>query len=121
VRIPTGADEKDEYIYVQDVASALLAAALKSSPTAFGLYNAGSGDLRSTAELAAIVRSVVPSSDIEIGPGLDPMGLGIPYYFVFDSSRARIDLGFEAEWDLESGVRDYVRVMETLKLPEAVG
>jgi UDP-glucose 4-epimerase len=124
VVIASGGDQKDEYIYVRDVAGALVAAALKPSPTRFSLYNAGSGRsgrLHSTAELAEAVRSIVPWSDIQVGPGLDPMGLGIAYYFLFDSSRARDDLRFEASYDLDSGIRDYVRVMETLGISETVG
>ncbi len=114
VTVAAGGEEKDEYIYVRDVAEALVTAALHKSLTSFPVYNIGTGRLHSTAELAESVRSILPWSDITIGPGLDPMGLGISYYFLYDGSRARRDLGFEARYDLESGIRDYVRVMETL-------
>ncbi len=120
VTLDQGGEQKDEFIYVRDVASALVTAALHDSPTRFPLYNIGTGRLYSTEELAETVRSNVPWSDINIGPGLDPMGLGISYYFLFDGSRARSDLGFQARYDLDSGIRDYVRAMETLGVTGAV-
>ncbi|MFT4564283.1 MAG: UDP-glucose 4-epimerase, partial [Gammaproteobacteria bacterium] len=107
VRIKQGGDQGDDYLYVRDAASAIVAAALHKAPLPHSIYNIGSGQARSLFEFAELVRSLVPDADIEIGPGLDPMGFGVSYYSALNSDRAKKDLGFEAP-ELASALYDYV-------------
>jgi len=118
-RLPQGGDQPDDMIYHRDIAHAIVLAA-----TATGLqhrvFNVGRGEASTMREFADAVRCVIPGATLEIGPGLDYYGSGIPYYSVYDISRARRELGFEPRFDLEAGVRDYVTTMERLRLAPTV-
>lgn len=111
VRIKQGGDQGDDYLYVRDAASAIVAAALHNAPLPHSIYNVGSGQARSLFEFAELVRSLVPDADIEIGPGLDPMGFGVSYYSALNSDRAKEDFGFEAP-ALASALHDYVQTLK---------
>jgi UDP-glucose 4-epimerase len=114
-RIEHGADERDDQLYVRDVGEAIALAALHPEPLPHTLYNVGTGRGPSLGEVAAAVRARVPGAEIEIGPGLDPMGVGVAYYSVFDGERARRDLGFQAEYDLDAGIADYLQRLEATR------
>ncbi len=95
----------------RDAAAATVAAAVHDEPLPHSIYNIGSGEARSLYHHAELVRSLVPNADIEIGPGLDPMGFGVSYYTALDSTRARDDFGFEAP-PLAVALKDYVRSLQ---------
>jgi UDP-glucose 4-epimerase len=111
VRIKQGGEQGDDYLYVRDAAAAIVAAAVHDEPLPHSIYNIGSGEARSLFHYAELVRSLVPNADIEIGPGLDPMGFGVSYYSALDSTRARDDFGFEAP-PLALALKDYVRSLQ---------
>ena len=111
VRIKQGGDQGDDYLYVRDAAAAIVAAALHKEPLAHSIYNIGSGKARTLFEYAKLVQDLVPEADIEIGPGLDPMGFGVSYYSALNSNRAKKDFGFEAP-ELAAALRDYVQALK---------
>ncbi|MCA1645138.1 MAG: NAD-dependent epimerase/dehydratase family protein [Chloroflexi bacterium] len=115
VRILKGGDQRDDMIYVDDIAEGVVLATLKDKP-AHSIYNIASGEAHTLEEFAAAVRAEIPGADIEIGPGLDFFDMGVNYYCRFDIARARQDLGFEPRFPFRAGVRDYVRTMERLQL-----
>jgi UDP-glucose 4-epimerase len=110
VRIAQGGDQRDDYVYVSDAGEAVAALAVHPRPLRHPVYNVGAGWPASLRDLAAAVRRVQPNADIEIGPGLDPLGLGVPYYVVLDSSRIERELGFVPRFDFDAGVADYARL-----------
>jgi UDP-glucose 4-epimerase len=111
-RIERGGDERDDQLYVRDVGDAIALAALAPGPLAHQLYNVGTGRGPTLAEVAAAVRAHLPGADIAVGPGLDPMGLGLAYYSIFDCARAARELGFTARYDLDAGIADYLQRLE---------
>jgi UDP-glucose 4-epimerase len=113
VRVAHGGDQLDDMIYVDDVAEALVQAVL-AKRLSFGAYNVASGKGQTIRQFADAVKAAVPGADIEVGPGLNPLGFDVHYYAIFDISRARNDFGFEPRFDLESGVRDYVERLRSL-------
>lgn len=115
VRVPKGGEQRDDIIYVDDAAEGILRAVLHDQP-GHSVYNIASGSGHSLREFANIVRKVIPGADIDVGPGLDFFDMGVNYYAVFDTSRARDDLGFETRFSLEEGVRDYVNTLRSLEL-----
>ena len=54
-------------------------------------------------------------ADIEIGPGLNFLGMPYPASSVYDISRARAELGYAPQYDLERGIADYLESLERLK------
>lgn len=115
VRIPKGGEQRDDIVYVDDVAEGIVLAALHERPK-YSAYNIANGHGYTLEDFADAVRKIVPDADIEIGPGLDFFDMGVNYYAVFDTTRAREDLGFEPRFSLEEGVRDYASTMRRLGL-----
>lgn len=113
VRIERGGDERDDVVYIRDVATAT-AAAVEVPRAAHDAYNISSGRTHSLHELADEVRSRIPAADIQIGPGLDPMNMGVSYYSALDNSRALLDLGWSPSFGLADLVKDY---LDTLRRP----
>ena len=114
VTVPAGGDQIDDMIYVDDVAQGIVGALLAERLN-HSVYNIASGKGQTIRDLADAVRSVVPGAQIEVGPGLDPLGSDVSYYAIYDISRARADFGFEPRFSLEDGVRDYVDTLRRLR------
>lgn len=121
VRLPRGGDERDDVLYVADVATAVAAAALTPGPLPHDAYNIGHGSTVSLHDLADAVRAAIPGADIEIGPGLDPMGMDASYYGALDSSRAAADLGWSAQYPLSRAVPHHLEALARFALLPAGG
>ncbi len=115
VRISKGGDQRDDMIYVKDVAEAIVLAALHDRPE-YPAYNIASGQGRTLKDFSDAVSKAIPDADIAIGPGLDFFDMGVNYYAVFDTTRAREDLGFVPRFSLEESIRDYISIMQRLGL-----
>jgi UDP-glucose 4-epimerase len=76
------------------------------------VFNIGSGIGQTLNDFAAVLRRRIPNADITIGPGLNFLGLPWPLAGIYDISRARNELGYEPQYDLERAIGDY---LETLK------
>lgn len=114
VLIPRGGDQRDDVIYVKDVAQAICLATLAESVPQT-LYNISRGVGTTLHQFADAVRTVVPDARIEIGPGTDYLGLGMNYFGIMDNRRAQQDLGFAPRYDLHTGVADYVNELRRLR------
>ena len=115
VKIPRGGDQRDDVIYVDDIAEAIVQAVLHSRPS-YDAYNISRGVGTTLHDFADAVRKVVPNAQIEIGNGLDYHGLGACYCGIMDNTRASVDLGFRPRFDLDSGVAHYIETMRKLQL-----
>jgi UDP-glucose 4-epimerase len=112
VRIGQGRDQLDDLIYNRDAALGLVCAAFAPRPIS-GVYSIGTGRTSSLLDIEAAVRAHFPDADIEIGPGLDFKSLPNSYYR-YDITRARTELGFEPQFDIQSAVDDYLELLERL-------
>ena len=88
-----------DYISVDDVVRAFLAAAAGDAP---GAFNAGTGKETSVLELGAALAGLC---DREFDPEMAPARAGEVQRISIDSSRARKELGWTAETGLEAGLR----------------
>jgi nucleoside-diphosphate-sugar epimerase len=79
------------------------------------VYNIGTGVGVTLNDVARVVRKHLPHADIEIGPGLNFLGMPYPASSVYDISRARAELGFAPQYDLEGGIADYLDSLKRLK------
>jgi UDP-glucose 4-epimerase len=120
VRVKQGGDQLDDMIYVDDVAEALVQAVL-ADRLSYGAYNIASGKGQTIRQFAEAVRAVIPDADIEVGPGLNPLGFDVHYYAIFDISRAHKDFGWQPRFDLQTGVCDYVERLRSLQLSRPAG
>jgi|tagenome__1003787_1003787.scaffolds.fasta_scaffold20957991_3 UDP-glucose 4-epimerase len=92
-----------DYVYVADVVAANLAAA--SHPEAHGVYNVGTGRESSVLEVLGSLRRAAGLEEDDLEPEFAPARLGELQRSALDVSRARVELGFTAEADLDEGMR----------------
>lgn len=109
-----GGDQFDDFIYNKDAGEALFLAATAPVLT-HTAYNVGFGAGRRFGEFGEIVKGLVPGADVSIGPGGNFLGMGASYYFVYDCSRAEADFGYRPRFDLESGIADYIGILQRNK------
>lgn len=110
VRFATGGPMKRDYTYVPDCARAVVRALAAPTPPegAQRIFNVAAGQATAAAEVARIVRQVVPGADIEIGDALSPLEeVNARMRASLDISAARAVLGWAPDFTLEQGIRDY--------------
>jgi UDP-glucose 4-epimerase len=110
VAVPSGGDQVDDMIYVDDVAEALVRAALVERLN-HSAYNVASGKGQTLKDFANAVRKSIPDAQIEVGPGLNYYNNPVNTYAIFSIERARQDFGFEPRFDLNAGVAHYVDIL----------
>jgi len=99
-----GGDGRLDFTYIKDLTDGMCRAlALHDGPGSSETYNLTFGNARTIAELAAIVKSVVPDAILEERP----RAVDKPIRGTLDSTRARTKLGFEPKWQIEEGYRAY--------------
>jgi UDP-glucose 4-epimerase len=92
-----------DYTYVADVVAANLAAA--QHPEAHGVYNVGTGTEASVLEVLGSLRRAAGLDDDELQPEFAPARLGELQRSALDVRRARAELGFDARYSLDDGLR----------------
>jgi len=92
--------ESVDFIYAKDLANGI-ALAVHTSPLPHQIYNLGSGTLTTVEDIEAALGKIFP--DVKMSRGkLTPARPRM------DITRAREELGFNPEYKLEAGLRDYV-------------
>jgi nucleoside-diphosphate-sugar epimerase len=106
----TGGAMKRDYTHVQDCCDAIVRA-LSAPRLAAGtqrVLNVAAGKAYTAAQVATIVRNVVPGADIEIGDTLSPLEAeNAKMRAPLDIAAARRVLGWSPRWALEDGIRQY--------------
>jgi UDP-glucose 4-epimerase len=113
-QLAQGGDEKDDFIYNKDSAYGIYLATIADNPKS-RVYNIGTGIGVTLNDFARIIRKHLPQAKIEIGPGLNFLGMPYPASGIYDISRARAELGYAPEYDLERGIADYLESLGRLK------
>jgi UDP-glucose 4-epimerase len=112
-RIEQGGDEKDDFIYNKDSANgiylATMAGKLKSR-----IFNIGTGVGATLRDFETVIRRHIPNAMMEIGPGLNFFNFPYPATGIYDISRARDELGYRPEYDLDQGIADYLQSLKRL-------
>ncbi len=109
-RFATGGPMKRDYTHVLDCGDAIVRAlnAPRNEPGAQRVLNVSAGAAHTAAEVAGIVRKVVPGADIEIGDALTPLEAeNVKMRAPLDIAAAKRVLGWSPRWPLEQGVREY--------------
>jgi nucleoside-diphosphate-sugar epimerase len=92
--------ETVDFIYVKDLANGI-ALAVHTSPLAHNVYNLGSGRLTTLEDVEQALGAIFPGVPMRRGK-LTPARPRM------DITRAKTDLGYNPEYKLEAGLRDYV-------------
>lgn len=113
-RFAQGRDFPRDYTHVEDVADLAVRAldAPAESVRDRVFYAATGQPLRTAGEVADIVRRLIPTAAIEIGPGLSEADrLEIRYRGMLSIAAAAAQLGYAPRFArLEDGIADYIRV-----------
>jgi len=99
-------DQAIDWQHVRDIAQSFRKAAFApEADLTQRIYNVR-GVLATVREAAETVRTVLPDAEIDVS------GQGeLPWTQNLDMSKAKADLGYEPEYDLESGFRQYINVL----------
>lgn len=111
--IREGGDQRNEAMYVGDVARAIHAALTARDLTQW-VFNIGTGKTSTPREFLDAAARLFPEHRVELGPGSGNLGRSRQTYSLFDIGAARRELGYEPAYDVERGVRDYVETLERL-------
>jgi nucleoside-diphosphate-sugar epimerase len=96
--------ESVDFIYAKDLANGI-ALAVHTSPLPHQIYNLGSGTLTTVEDVEAALGKIFPRVKLSRGKMTPPRPR-------MDITRARTELGFNPEYKLEAGLRDYVAQLE---------
>lgn len=108
-----GGDERDDIIYVVDVADAIACVALASEPLRHQVYNVASGRALSMSEFAATIAKVIPDAALDVGPGLNPMNMQDPYYMALDGTRMEEEFGWRPRFDVDRAIGHYYELVRS--------
>ncbi len=107
-RLPYGGGFHRQYVYIEDVVDALIAAY-----DAHGLgaraFNITAGVKLSFEEIAAQVKKLYPKAEIQLSPGPDPQD---QIHARFDIQAAASHLGWAPNWPFEKGLAAYAKWLE---------
>lgn len=107
--VPFGTGFSRQFIYIDDVVEALIAA-LDINGQPHRAYNIASGAIITFDELADLVREILPNADIVLGPGPDPEDYD---QRLIDISAAARELAWLPRFDLRHGIDLYVSWLKT--------
>ncbi|MDI6754180.1 MAG: SDR family NAD(P)-dependent oxidoreductase [Thermodesulfobacteriota bacterium] len=109
LHLPRGGDARIDHTYLDDCVNGILLA-LDCASHPFDVYNLASGEGRTIAEMVALVKELIPSADLSVGPG--------PYWYddrlvappkgALDLTRARTVFGYQPKYDLRRGLAAYI-------------
>jgi nucleoside-diphosphate-sugar epimerase len=101
-------DQVIDWQHARDIARAFrLAATVPETDLSRRIYNVR-GVLATVREAAETVRDIVPDADLTVSDKGE-----LPWTQNLDMTAARADLGYEVEYDLETGFRSYVNTLRT--------
>jgi nucleoside-diphosphate-sugar epimerase len=109
-RFPTGGQMKRDYTHVLDCVRAIIRAlnASRLEANSQRVFNIAAGRVYSAAEVANVIRRIIPSADIEIGDTLTALEEeNVKMRAALDISAAKRILGWEPEFAIEDGIRQY--------------
>jgi UDP-glucose 4-epimerase len=108
-----GGDDKDDFIYNKDSALGIYLATTADKVKS-RVYNIGTGVGVTLRDFERVIKKHIPGAKMDIGGGLNFYGFPYPATGVYDISRARAELGYAPEYDLERGIADYFAALKRL-------
>ena len=113
-RLEQGGDDKDDFIYNKDSALGIYLATVADKVKS-RLYNIGTGVGVTLRDFECVIKKHIPNAQMEIGGGLNFYGFAYPATGNHYISRAREELGYKPEFDLEKGIADYLAALKRMK------
>ena len=112
-KLQQGGDDKDDFIYNKDSANGIFLATVAEKVKS-RVFNIGTGVGVTLRDFERVIKTHIPNAQMEIGGGLNFYGFPYPATGVYDISRAREELGYQPQYDLERGIADYLASLKKL-------
>jgi UDP-glucose 4-epimerase len=113
-KLEQGGEDKDDFIYNKDSALGIYLATVAGKVKS-RVYNIGTGVGVTLRDFERVIKKHIPNAQMEIGGGLNFYGFAYPATGVYDITRAREELGYRPQYDLEKGIADYLATLKLLK------
>ena len=107
--LPEGADHALQFVHVEDVADAIIAA-FDAPALPLPAYNINGSEALTLGDIASVVRTVLPGAEIEIGPGMLPETDIQP---PMSLAAAEADFGWRPRITLAEGIGRYADWLRT--------
>jgi len=106
-----GGDHPIAYTYIKDLAQAIFLS-IKMKKTKNSVFNIDGGRIVTVREVAEAVKSIYPNAHIEVGSGYWPtISQQTPTRGPGDLTRARQDLGYEPQYSINEGVKEFAQYL----------
>jgi UDP-glucose 4-epimerase len=113
-KLEQGGEDKDDFIYNKDSALGIYLATVADKVKS-RVYNIGTGVGVTLRDFERVIKKHIPKAQMQIGGGLNFYGFAYPATGVYDITRAREELGYRPQYDLEKGIADYLATLKQLK------
>ncbi len=114
-KYPKGAEQKDDYTYLDDAGRAVVLACFGKNLT-HNTFNIGTGIGSTLMDFAETTQKIFPTFNFDIGPGIDHTGIGFNFYSIYDISRARNELDFVPKYCIADAINNYIETMRKLNI-----
>jgi UDP-glucose 4-epimerase len=103
ISMPSGSADEYDMTYVKDTVRGILAV-LHASSLRHPVYHVSRGKMTTLGELADLLRALVPTAKLEIGPGRSGAWPRTP----LDVSRVADECGFRSTWEVGEAAGDFL-------------
>ena len=117
LKIPGGEDQLDDVVYNKDLADGIVLACFAEN-LEHRVFHLGTGNGETIQHLIEILEKIFGKVTIEIDPELEKISWWLNSC-IYNIDRARRELGYSPQYNLEKGVRDYIETMKRLDIPPA--
>jgi UDP-glucose 4-epimerase len=105
LHLPNGGDFLVDHVYVDDLVAGIIGA-LDHADHPFDAYHIATGQAVTLADIADIVRDLVPGADLSVGPGTIEFAPGLPAWRkgALNVARAAEVFGYRPQFDIRAGL-----------------
>ncbi len=117
LKVTQDVDRMNDMVYNRDVANGVVLACFTEN-LKHRIFHLGTGKGENLRQIIEIVGNIFRGAPIEIGSGLPTPSMS--NHCVFNIDRARRELGYSPQYDLETGIKDYIETMRRLDIKPVI-
>ena len=108
--LENGGDQKSDKTYVDDLVQGVRLA-LSNNKVKHRIFIVASGQVTTLGQMISLIKRIIPGARIGVGSGLlnNSQKVKMPQKGALDISRAREELGYQPQYNLEKGLGKYIR------------
>ena len=113
LKVPAGEEQIGDLVYHKDIAQGIVGACFAENPE-HRVFHLGTGKGETLQHMLDILNNMFGEVHIAVDPGLQTSSWRNAC--VFNIDRARKELGYRPQYDLEEGTKDYIETMKKLDI-----